>query len=90
MCWQLTIEVGDGVGDGDGGRDGISIYRARDISPSHRRSRQAAVAHLVMFFFFLYWPNYLGPLEEVASLIVFLHFLRRLLGFAPWFLPRVL
>ena len=24
MCWQLTIEVGDGVGDGDGGRDALA------------------------------------------------------------------
>ena len=34
--------------------------------PSHRRSRQAAVPHPFCSFF-LYWPNYLGPLEEVAS-----------------------
>jgi len=69
------------------GRD-FYLSRARYFSePSQKQAGSCRPS--VLFFFFLYWPNYLGPLEEVASLVVSLCFLRRLLGFAPWFLPRV-
>ena len=53
------------------GAAGISIYRARDISPSHRRSNQTAVPTTLCSFFSLLaqlsWPTRRGRLAHRFS-----------------------